>query len=518
MKKAVIYARYSSRGQTEQSIEGQLRVCYRFAEENGFIIVNEYIDRAKTAQNDMRPSFQRMLADSALKKFEYVIVYAVDRFSRDDGDYGYDKKILRQNGVKLLSATETIGTNADGSENLGGILTEGLLVALAKYYSRELSKKVKRGQYETLQKGTFLGGSLLYGYSVENKVLLINDDQAEIVRKMFKMYSEGKTAFDIASYLKEKGITTPRGRPFVPNTIMNMLKNPKYIGVFKYGDYVIEDYYPPIVDKKIFEIVQEKIVLNKRSPARLKAKELYMLSGKLYCGYCNTLMTGDSGTGRNGTIHHYYKCFGKKKNNGCKKKSVPKKVLEDLVIDATLQHVLSPNVIESITEQILVQQEKQQDSSELNLLRKELKQVETHIDNLINAIKNGIITNSTKTELLNLENEKKVLEEKIVKAEYSSKLHFTREHIEFWFDQFSVFNKNDESARQYLVTYFINKVILYDDKVIIIYNHDGDNRTQLETSEIEDALGSNLTQLAPPESHNPNLYVTRYFVAMVIGL
>ena len=510
MKTGVIYARYSSRGQTEQSIEGQLRVCYKFAEENDIAIVKVYVDRAKTAQNDMRPDFQRMLADSAKKTFDYVIVYAVDRFSRDDGDYGYDKKLLRQNGVKLLSATETIGTNADGSENLGGILTEGLLVALAKYYSRELSKKVKRGQYETLQKGTFLGGSLLYGFYVENKVIRINEDQANVVRKMFKMYSEGRTAFDIASYLNNKGVTNQKGKPFVPNTIMNMLKNSKYIGMFKYGDYLIEDYYPPIVDKQIFENVQEKIILNKRSPARLKAKELYMLSSKLYCGYCKTLMTGESGTGRNGTIHHYYKCFGRKKKNGCTKKSLPKRYLEDLVIEATLQHVLSPNIINSITEQILYLQEKQQYTEEVTLLRKELKQIETHIDNLLVAIKNGIITDSTKNELLSLEKSKKELEEKLVVAEHDTRLHFTREHIEFWFDQFSVFNKNDESARQYLINYFINKVILYDDKAIIIYNHDGDNRTELDIEDIEEALGSNLTQLAPPSGTVLNHDVVQY--------
>ena len=203
MKKAVIYARYSSGSQTEQSIEGQLRICYRFAKEHDFVILKEYIDRAKTAQNDNRPNFQLMLSDSSKKQFDYVIVYAVDRFARDDGDYGADKKILRLNGVKLLSATETIGTNADGTENLGGILTEGILVALAKYYSRELSKKVKRGQFESLQKKNYLGGTMLYGYYAKEKKLYINDEQAQVVKKIFEMYSEGNSAFAIAEHTEE---------------------------------------------------------------------------------------------------------------------------------------------------------------------------------------------------------------------------------------------------------------------------------------------------------------------------
>ena len=95
MKKAVIYARYSSAGQTEQSIEGQLRVCEKYAREHNFVIIDTYIDRARTAQNDNRPYFQQMLKDSESKKWQYVIVYAVDRFARDDGDYGADKKLLR---------------------------------------------------------------------------------------------------------------------------------------------------------------------------------------------------------------------------------------------------------------------------------------------------------------------------------------------------------------------------------------------------------------------------------------
>ena len=297
-----------------------------------------------------------------------------------------------------------------------------------------------------------------------------------------------------------------------------MLKNPKYIGRLEYGDHIIENYYPPIVDRYVFDIVQEKIAANKRSPARLKAKENYILSGKLYCGYCKSLMTGETGTSRTGAIHHYYKCFGRKKKNGCEKKTIQMKALEDIVINATIKHILNSEVIDGIVEQLLKIQNEQRDTAELTLLHKELAQVESYIKNLLTAIKRGIITDSTQEELHKLEEEKKVLEEKIVKAEYDTNAYLTRERIEFWFEQFAAFNIEDEGARQYLITYFINKIILYDDKVIIIYNHDGDNRTELGIDEIEEAFGSDLTQLPPPKSHNPNPYVTRKFVALVIGL
>lgn len=518
MKKAVIYARYSSGSQTEQSIEGQLRVCKRFAEENGFIILDEYIDRAKTARNDNRPAFQKMLADSIEKAWAYVIVYAVDRFARDDGDYGADKKLLRSNGVTLLSATEQLGINADGSENLGGILTEGLLVAMAKYYSRELSKKIRRGQIESLAKKNYLGGAKLFGYYVDEMKYLVREDQAEVVRSVFEMYSKGWTAADIVSYLNEKGIRNSAGRPFVQNSIMNMLKNKKYIGTFIYGGRVFEDYLPPIVDKTVFDTVQERIEQNKRNPARLKAKEIYLLSGKLYCGYCKKVMTGESVTSRTGEIYHYYKCFSKKKKHQCEKKSVRKSFIEDLVISQTLKHILNSSVIEEISAEILSFQEDSRKTSELSMLKGDLAQINAQIKNIIDAIKQGLLTPSTQSELLSLEERKATLQEKITMQEYLEDEPLTQDHIQFWFEQFTHFDYDDEGARAYLITYFINRVILYDDKVIIIYNHHGDNRTLLDTNEIESALGSDLTQDSPPKSHNPNLIITKNFVALIIGL
>lgn len=504
MKTAVIYARYSSSSQTEQSIEGQLRKCHKYAEENDFLILHEYIDKAKTGQNDNRPEFQQMLADSEKRQFEYVIVYAVDRFARSDMDYGADKKILQQNCVKLLSATETIGINADGTENLGGILTEGILVAVAKYYSRELSKKVKRGQFETLQKKTFLGGTLLYGYKVIDKHILINEEQAAIVRIAFDMYANGKTAFDVANYFRERGITNASGRQFVPNSIMNMLKNKKYIGILTYGEYVIENYYPPIIDKDTFEKVQEKMAANKRSPARMKAYESYLLSGKLYCGYCGSLMTGEAGTSHTKNIHHYYKCFGKKKGSDCKKKNIKKKAIEDLVIENTIKHVLEPTAREEMITLILEYQKDKRAKAEAAILKKELSQIQSYIKNIIEAIKHGIYTDETKSELDNLTAQKEALEEKIALAEFATEIEVTHEQLEFWFEQFAKCDGGDIETRQYLVNYFINKIILFDDKCVIVYNHMGKNRDELSLDEINEALkeslGSDLPKVSAPRA------------------
>ena len=137
--KAVIYARFSSEKQNEASIEGQLRECMQYAEYNDIQVVGNYIDRAFSAKTDNRPEFQRMIKDSYRHTFDCIIVWKLDRFARNRYDSAHYKALLKKNGVKVISAKETI---AEGSE---GILLESVLEGMAEYYSADLSEKVIRG-------------------------------------------------------------------------------------------------------------------------------------------------------------------------------------------------------------------------------------------------------------------------------------------------------------------------------------------------------------------------------------
>ena len=121
----VIYARYSSDNQKEESIDGQLRECKAYAEKNGIQIVENYIDRALSAKTDNRPRFQQMIKDSASKHFEVILVWKLDRFARNRYDSAHYKNMLRKNGVKVVSITETISQGAEG------ILLESLLEGMA---------------------------------------------------------------------------------------------------------------------------------------------------------------------------------------------------------------------------------------------------------------------------------------------------------------------------------------------------------------------------------------------------
>ena len=221
MKTGVIYCRYSSDSQTEQSIEGQLRVCNEYAKSNDIVILDTYIDRAMTGTNDNRPDFQRMIKDSAKKSFDVVLVYKFDRFSRNKYETAIHKKTLKDNGVKVISAMEYIPDSPEA------IILESMLEGYAEYYSAELSQKVKRGMRETRSKGNFTGGFIIYGYKVENHKVVIDEEKAETVKYIFEQYAIGVYVKDIIKALTSKGIYN-RGKPFARNTVYNILKNEKY--------------------------------------------------------------------------------------------------------------------------------------------------------------------------------------------------------------------------------------------------------------------------------------------------
>ena len=158
---AVIYARYSSDRQREESIEGQLRECTDYAMKNNLTLLGTYVDRALSARTADRPDFQRMIADSAKGLFDVVLVWKLDRFSRDRYDSAHYKHVLKKNGVRVISIKENI---SDGPE---GIILESMLEGYAEYYSAELAQKIRRGQHDNAMKCMNNGGNIPLGYYVD---------------------------------------------------------------------------------------------------------------------------------------------------------------------------------------------------------------------------------------------------------------------------------------------------------------------------------------------------------------
>ena len=492
---AVIYARYSSDNQREESIEGQIRECTAYAEKNGITIVKHYIDRAISAKTDNRPEFQQMIKDSDKKLFDIVLVWKLDRFARNRYDSARYKTQLKKNGVKLMSATEII------SEGPEGIILESVLEGYAEYYSADLAEKVVRGQTENILKGRCNGGRGTFGYTLDSeRKFHIDPLTSPFVLESFKKYNEGSTMKEIRDWLNENGIKNPVGGAFTYNSVEHMLKNRRYIGELKFRDVVVPDAIPPIIPLELFEDVQEKIAKNKKAPARRKAEDDYLLTTKLFCGYCGALMFGESGTSRTGEVHRYYKCATAKKHRGCKKKTVRKQWLEDLVVNQTMQLVKDDAAMESIIAKVMELQNKE--NTNIPLYEKQLRDAESGIQNMLNAIQAGILTSSTKERLEQLEETKRELEARIAE-EKLAKPKVTEEFIRFWLLRFRKLNMNQKDQRQALVDTFINSIYLYDDKVLITFNYKEGTQTVTfgEAAEVASkGNGSDLDCFTAPEN------------------
>ena len=465
-KRTVIYARFSSHTQTEQSIEGQLRECYDYAKRHDLLVVDEYIDRALTGTTDKRPNFLQMIEDSKKKAFDYVLVYQLDRFARNRYDSANYKAKLKKNNVRVLSAKENI------TEDASGILIEGVLESMAEYYSAELSQKVKRGIKESLSKGYFIGGYKLFGYDIVDKRWVINATEASVVRDMFERYKNGEKAKSIVNRLNETGICNKSGAKFTVNSFAKIIRNSKYMGVVVSNGQTYKNVVPAIVDKQTFTICN-KIMDNQRHRQKaVQGHSPYVLSGKLFCGNCGTLMTAETGTSKTGSVYRYYKCFNRKHNKcQCSKLNISKEKMEDLVFGKTVEYVLQPNIIDKLAIAVTGKfNEGLHKSDALALLEQEQKSVQKAIDGFPSAIAMGVVTKSTKDKLLDLEHQNYELQNKIALEKSRQIPPLEYEQVKAFLTYFAKKQyKNDEEKNEFFNS-FIYRVVLFDDCVYIFYN------------------------------------------------
>lgn len=467
---AVIYARYSSDNQREESIEGQLRECKEYADQNGITVVRTYIDRALSAKTDSRPQFQQMIHDSATHTFEAVLVWKLDRFSRNRYDSAHYKRILKNNRVHVVSVTEPISNTPEG------IMLESLLEGMAEYYSAELAEKVSRGHKENALKAKFNGGPVPLGYRIDSEHRYqIDPATAPVVQEAFQRYAAGESIRSIIESLNARGIRNSRGNPFTKNSFQTLLKNRRYLGEYRYKDTVIPDAIPAIIDPDCFDAVQRRCEIHRQAPAHNKADVHYLLTTKLFCGKCGTMMAGESGRSHTGTVHCYYKC-GTRKRSGkevCSLKPVRKEPLEQFVVQTALEKVLNDRVIDLLADKLLEYQSKE--NTRLPVLQAELKEVKRRIDNLVAAIEQGILTPATKARMEELEQQREALETGILQ-ERIEKPPITREQILFWFDQFRHGDPADIAFQEKVIDCFVNSIYLFDDRIVVNFNYQESGR------------------------------------------
>ncbi len=494
---AVIYARYSSYNQTERSIEGQIEDCMRYAEQNDIKIVANYIDRACSGTNaEHRPQFQQMVKDSERKQFDVVLVYKLDRFSRNRYDSAMYKAKLKKNDVKVVSVMENI------SEDPMGIILESMLEGMAEYYSANLSQNVKRGMKVARSRGTYTGGIVVFGYRVVNKKVEIDENEAEAVRYVFSEYAKGTRLTDIVDRLNSMNLKLRLKSKFSVGSLHNLLKNKKYIGEYSFDDEDLPPIYPRIIDDATFYAVQARIEAKKRAPAAAKAKVRYLLQGKLFCGMCGSNMVGESGKSCNGNVYHYYSCATRKKHHTCKKKNEKKDFLERYIVENTIKYVLNEKKIDFIAEKLVEQYKKDFSFDNVAKLESSIekaeREVNASVDLMVENASNALLVKKLNEKIEKLSFQIEEMKIDLANLKITSKNTFSKNDYKKWLTAFVNGDIEDEEFRQRIIDTFINAVYLYDDKLVVYYNIK-------ETKQVTyPEMKKDLESLTTTESNNPN--------------
>lgn len=481
MQNAVIYARYSSDNQREESITAQIRAIEEYSKKENYYIIDIYKDEAQSATTDDRKDFLRMIDDSKKGMFDVIIVHKLDRFARNRYDSAIYKRELRLNGVRVVSVTE----NLDGSPE--SVILESVLEGMSEYYSANLAREVKKGLQENALQARHTGGRPPLGYDVgEDMRLVLNDFEAEAVKIIYNMYSDGHSYGQIISELSNRGFKTKAGKAFGKNSLYEILRQEKYTGTYvfnrrsrgtngKYNNHKessdiikIENGCPQIIDKRMWFKVQDRMKGNKKIGGQNKAKVEYLLSGKIFCGNCGSAMVGhttsDSKTKKK---YHYYVCANKKRTGECSLKGVGKDKIEELVLDNLYAGVFSDSVIEKSIDKILDYSNKKQVilPGLLEEYKANLKTIDADINKIIDLLMSGYRNESFKQKLDELEDAKLDLKTIITKTELQINTYaYNRNDVSNFMYNFKNFRDMDFKNQRKVINMFVYKVIIFDDR------------------------------------------------------
>ncbi len=465
----IIYTRYSSHNQRDVSIEQQIKEGMAYAQELGIPIIETYADRAVSGKTDKRKDFQRMMRDAAKGKFQYVIAWKSNRMGRNMLEAMINEAKLDEMGIRVLYIEE------DFDDSAAGRFAARSMMNVNQFYSENMAEDIKRGMYDNAAKCMITNGALPFGYKKgEDKLYAIDEPKDAIVREIFSRVVCGEPLVDIAADLNSRGIKTSAGNAWNKGSFHRMLANERYRGIYIYGDVRIEGGVPRIVSDELFFKAQEVLKMRKGVKGRHSVNGDYLLTGKLFCGRCNSHMTGISGTGRHGSTHYYYICRKRRFEKTCDKEMVRRDLIELTVAKAIREHFLKDGVIEAIADHTVNYFKSQAAMSTVSVLEDELAEVKKSIKNLMTAIEMGIITDTTKARLLELESEQTRLSAKI-KVERSNLIDISRDDI---ISGLEMFRDGDVTSKKYqakLFNTFLIAVHVYDDDLRLQLNFAGKN-------------------------------------------
>lgn len=428
MKKAVIYARYSSDMQREESIDAQVRACSYYAHQYQFEVVHIYADRAQSGKRTKnREQFLQMIDDAAEGNFEVILVHKLNRFGRNTLEVLEYKNSLEDMGIELISVTERLESTPEGK------LMLIIIAGMNEFYSDNLSQEVMKGLKENAYQCKFTGGVPALGYKVdpESRKLVVDEQEAPIVQLIFQRYASGWGYNLIIDELTRLGYRTKCGKPFGKNSLFELLRNEKYIGVYTFNRAAkrkrdgTRNYHatkdpseiiripggcPALIDKETFDKVQNMMLQNKKMNLQQHGSKNYILSGKLFCANCGARMYGNCKTTR-GQAHFYYACANSWRKHSCPARHIPAEDLENEVIEMLQTRICSPEFLQEVSQQLQNDNKKKQETTQKQResSAKRLRTVNSKIQNLVNLLSDGILLEEVEETLVKLKREKEML-------------------------------------------------------------------------------------------------------------
>lgn len=489
--RGAVYARFSSDNQREESIDAQVRAIEEYAKRNDILITDKYVDKAKSATTDNRPEFLRMIKESKGDAFDVVLVHKLDRFARNRQDSITYRMELKRNSVSLISVLEYIDDSPES------VILESVLEAIAEYYSKNLAREVRKGMRENALKGLHTGGLPPLGYDVDKKTkkLIINEHEAEAVKLIYKRVLEGKGYSKIIDELNMRGYKTKTGRSFGHNSITEILRNEKYVGTYIFNRLVpkdidgkrnghkykapeevirLEDAIPLIIDKKVFEQVKTKMEARKHHCPSNRAKEVYLLSGKIICGECGYSMAGSRQySGRNKSLRVTYRCMGRKNKHICNNKDIRREYIEAFVLERLAEYVFDDSLIKKIAARAkeFIVSSNAEEIAKRNSIRKQISKLDKEINNLV-CLAAKIGSESIAEKIVIMEQDRMLLNSELKKmTDVSDVPDITEESLKERFDKARrLLAIGTLKETKTLINLFIEKVVVFEDHIEILFN------------------------------------------------
>ena len=478
-----IYGRYSDSNQDDGfSIEYQLSECTDYMNKHGMELHKTYIDQAVTGTKVAgRDAFHELVHDVKNGLIDVIVVYKFSRIFRNAYESHKYRKLFKKHGVKLISVTQQVD-----DETSSGQLMIGVMANIDEYQSAVISDHVKSAMREMVAEGFFAGGTVPYGYKLEavqhgkktRKRYVPDEFEKEVVNKLFELYANNYSLKYLQDYTKSIGAAARSGKPFSIQTIARMLRNDFYIGVLRYNaqghePIVVYDIIPPIIDKVLWERVQQRHK-NRNYVRPRKRKDLYSLTGKIVCGKCGAHFFGiRSASTQRGKYYDYkyYVCSTSKTYHTCNCKRVRKDFLEKAVLDEIKRHILNEKAIYQIANEIIVKLGENPDGQKNRLkeFKKELTTVKSQISELLRLKSLKLVTDAYLVEEMKpLEARAKELEIQIYAIEQQTKMVISHAMIVDYLNKMmDISDTTDDEILQTIFNNFVEQIVIDNEEIKI---------------------------------------------------